>query len=178
MPEIVYITSFVRYSETNQTYTLIRTLFTVVDQEMSYKLFYLSTNGSDISSCGKTYETACKTFEHVLSLYYDVPHQRKLGLEIITSKSFTIDQDIMVSNTESSLINQTPYSSHKCKDASRFPSTNDRIMQYLHYMCIFVHRFPFRGFEVPFSEYHLIQRSKPCKRIILLQMFILMGLTS
>ena len=77
-------------------------LFTFVVSNLEYRLFYLSPNGKDVSTCGKTYETSCKTLEHVLSLYYKLTHQ--VGLEIITSKALIIDKKIMVSVLYSCLV--------------------------------------------------------------------------
>ena len=65
--------------------------------KMGYITFYLSSNGTDTSACGETEYTACATLDHVLSLYYGMSSDPHLGLEIITSKSFIINQNIMVS---------------------------------------------------------------------------------
>ena len=65
--------------------------------KMGYVTFYLSSNGTDTDSCGATINTACATLDHVLSLYYGTSYDPHLGLEIITSKSFIINQNIMVS---------------------------------------------------------------------------------
>ena len=59
--------------------------------------FYLSNNGTDTSTCGSTIDTACKTLEHVLSLYYNTTGQPQPRLNVMTSKSLRIDQRLMVS---------------------------------------------------------------------------------
>ena len=65
---------------------------------IGYNSFYLSSGGSDTSTCGATTSTACETLEYVLSLYYNTTHKPEMGLEIITSTSLIIDEHIMVSN--------------------------------------------------------------------------------
>ena len=66
------------------------------DYEDKYHAFFLSSSGTDSSTCGETTETACKTLDHVLSLYYNTT-QPQPGLEIMTSISLHIDQKLMVS---------------------------------------------------------------------------------
>ena len=61
-----------------------------------YEVFYLSIIGSDMAACGKTESTACKTLEHVISLYYNTTGQPQKGLEIITSKSLTVGKALKV----------------------------------------------------------------------------------
>ena len=70
--------------------------FTLSENEKEYDLFYLSSSGIDTSTCGKTMDTSCNTLEHVLSLHYNITGQSQKGLEIIMSKSFVIDRQIMV----------------------------------------------------------------------------------
>ena len=53
----------------------------------------MSSNGSNDSTCGDT-DTACRTLECVLYLYYNTPSH--YGPEIITDKSLTFDQHLMV----------------------------------------------------------------------------------
>ena len=55
--------------------------------------YHLSSNGTDESTCGSSEETACRTLEHVLSLYYNTT---KIGLKINTSTPLTINQQLMV----------------------------------------------------------------------------------
>ena len=58
-------------------------------------MYHISKNGRDKSMCGKTADSACKSLNYLLSIYYKkVP---KHGLSIITSKSLIINQQIMVS---------------------------------------------------------------------------------
>ena len=69
---------------------------TILTHLMSFRLcyiYYISSNGSDESTCGDT-GTACRTIEHVLYLFFNKSGQT--GLEIITSKSLVIDQRLMV----------------------------------------------------------------------------------
>ena len=69
--------------------------FTVDQQE--FELFYVTPDGEDASDCGKTVETACKTLNQILSIYYNKSGIPQQGLEIITSKSLiTIDKKLMV----------------------------------------------------------------------------------
>ena len=69
--------------------------FTVDQQE--FELFYVISDGKDVSDCGKTVETACKTLNQILSIYYNKSSIPQQGLEIITSKSLiTTDKQLMV----------------------------------------------------------------------------------
>ena len=60
---------------------------------LGFAAYHISSNGGDESMCGGTTDTACRTLEHVLSLYYTSSQSR---LEIITSKSLTIDKHLIV----------------------------------------------------------------------------------
>ena len=60
-------------------------------------VYHISSKGSDDSSCCGSTDTACKSLEHVLSLYYK--YESALGLEIITSTSLVIDHHLMVRYT-------------------------------------------------------------------------------
>ena len=53
--------------------------------------------------CGKTADSACKSLNYVLSIYYNKTQSPQLGLWIITSKSLNIDQQIMVSKKKFSI---------------------------------------------------------------------------
>ena len=67
---------------------------------MEYKLFYLTPEGEDVSTCGKTVETACKTLDQILTIYYNTTDTPSVGLEIITSKSLiTINKQLVVCNS-------------------------------------------------------------------------------
>ena len=59
--------------------------------------YYLLEDGTDVSTCGRTAETACKSLEFILNLYYKDSSSPDTGLEIITSESLIIDQQLMVS---------------------------------------------------------------------------------
>ena len=50
-----------------------------------------------MSTCGRTKDTACKSLEFILNLYYKDNVSPDAGLEIITSESLIIDQQLMVS---------------------------------------------------------------------------------
>ena len=68
-----------------------------VDQT-KFQLFCLTSDGEDVSNCGRTVETACKTLHQILNIYYKTSGIPPYGLEIITSKSLiTIDKQLMVS---------------------------------------------------------------------------------
>ena len=68
-----------------------------VDQT-KFQLFYLTSDGEDVSNCGRTMETACKSLHQILSIYYKTSDIPPYGLEIITPKSLiTIDKQLMVS---------------------------------------------------------------------------------
>ena len=61
------------------------------------ELFYLTPDGEDVSSCGKTVETACKTLHQILNIYYNTSGIPQHRLEIITSKQLiTINKQLMV----------------------------------------------------------------------------------
>ena len=77
-------------------YDFVVNSFSFPGDGWQYALYHMSSNGSDDSTCGVTMDTACKTLEHVLHLYYNSPYPPKVGLEIITSKSLTIDKHLMV----------------------------------------------------------------------------------
>ena len=63
-----------------------------------FELFYLTSDGENVSNCGKTVETACKTLRQILSIYYNTSGIPQHGLEIITSKSsIAINKELMVS---------------------------------------------------------------------------------
>ena len=68
-----------------------------VADKLDYELFYLTSDGMDVSSCGKTVETACKTLHQILSIYYNASDVPTCGLKIITSKSLiNINKQLMV----------------------------------------------------------------------------------
>ena len=62
-----------------------------------YQTFYISFNGSDVSTCGGTAENACETLAKVLSIFYSRTHYSQMGLKIITSTSLYLNQQIVVS---------------------------------------------------------------------------------
>ena len=63
-----------------------------------FETFYLTPDGEDVSNCGKTMETACKTLEQILEIYYNTSDVPQRGLEIITSKPLiTINNQLIVS---------------------------------------------------------------------------------
>ena len=64
-------------------------------------MYHISSHGSDDRTCGDT-DTACRTLEYVLYLYYNTSNQ--YGLEIITSSDLTINNQIMVRVTNTFLI--------------------------------------------------------------------------
>ena len=67
-----------------------------MDQQ-EFELFYLTPDGEDVSNCGETVETACKTLYQILSIYYNASGIPRHGLEIITSKPLiTINKQLMV----------------------------------------------------------------------------------
>ena len=67
---------------------------------MEYQLFYLTPEGEDLSTCGKTVETACKTLNQILTIYNNNTDTPSVGLEIITSKSLiTINKQLVVCRT-------------------------------------------------------------------------------
>ena len=69
-----------------------------------YELFYLTSGGEDVSNCGETVETACKTLRQILSIYYNTSGIPRHGLEIITSKSLIIiNKQLMVCMTTFSI---------------------------------------------------------------------------
>ena len=70
----------------------------IVRQDVDYVTFYLSSSGIDTSICGDTINTACKTLEHVLSLYYNTSPE--VGLELITSDSLNINQQLVVTRDD------------------------------------------------------------------------------
>ena len=67
------------------------------DDLFRYNSYYLSDSGTDVSTCGRTADVACKSLEYILNLYYKASSKPDVGLEIITSKSLIIDQQLMVS---------------------------------------------------------------------------------
>ena len=71
--------------------------FLTSDKPQQYNKYYISVNGADKSMCGKTVDSACKSLNYVLSIYYNRSESQQLGLSIITSKSLTINQQLMVS---------------------------------------------------------------------------------
>ena len=82
----------------NLPYTLVKLyeLFFSTDQN-EFELFYLTPDGEDVSNCGETVETACKTLRQILSIYYNTSDIPPHGLEIITSKPLiTINEQLMV----------------------------------------------------------------------------------
>ena len=61
------------------------------------ELFYLTSDGEDVTDCGKTVETACKTLHQILNIYYNTNGIPQHGLEIVTSKSLiTTNKQLMV----------------------------------------------------------------------------------
>ena len=63
-----------------------------------FEPFYLTPDGGDMSNCGEKIETACKTLEQILSIYYNRSDAPQSGLEIITSKCLiTINKQLVVS---------------------------------------------------------------------------------
>ena len=68
-----------------------------VTDELDYQLFYLTPGGDDVNYCGKTAETACKSLEQILSIYYNKSSIPQRGLEIITSNPLiNINKQLMV----------------------------------------------------------------------------------
>ena len=61
-----------------------------------YDTYYISENGRDMSMCGKTADSACKSLEYVLGIYYKKNQVPKPGLSLITSKSLTINRQLTV----------------------------------------------------------------------------------
>ena len=66
------------------------------DDLFRYDTYYLSDSGTDVSTCGRTADVACKSLEYILNLYNKASSKPDVGLEIITSKSLIIDQQLMV----------------------------------------------------------------------------------
>ena len=62
-------------------------------------VYHISPKGSDENTCGDTMNTACRTLQRVLHLYYNSEYQPALGLEIITATSLVIDHHLMVRST-------------------------------------------------------------------------------
>ena len=71
--------------------------FLPLGETQKYDMYYISENGSDTSTCGKTAGLACKSLENVLGIYYNKPQLPQIGLLIISSKSLTINQRLVVS---------------------------------------------------------------------------------
>ena len=69
----------------------------LTDDLFRYDTHYLSDSGTDMSTCGRTANAACKFIEYILSLYYKASSKPDVGLEIISSKSLIIYQQLMVS---------------------------------------------------------------------------------
>ena len=66
-------------------------------EQEDFQLFYLISDGNDVSNCGKTMETACKTLHQILNIYYNTSGIPEYGLEIITSKPLiTINKQLTV----------------------------------------------------------------------------------
>ena len=64
-----------------------------------YDTYYISDNGTDKSTCGKTEYSGCKSLKNVLSVYYNKTQAPLPGLSIVVSKSLTIkiNQQLVVS---------------------------------------------------------------------------------
>ena len=73
--------------------------FLTSDEAQQYYRFYISVNGTDKSTCGKTANSTCKSLKYVLGIYYNRDKSLQHGLSIITSKSLIINQELMVSPT-------------------------------------------------------------------------------
>ena len=86
------------YVQNYALFCILNYSYTITGHGKEKNTFYLSSNGTDTSTCGKSEFTACKTLEHVLSLYYNTTGQPQQKLNVITSKSLRIDQSLMVSN--------------------------------------------------------------------------------
>ena len=60
----------------------------------------MTPEGENVSNCGKTVETACKTLDQILTLYYNTTDAPSVGLEIITSESLiSINKQLVVCNS-------------------------------------------------------------------------------
>lgn len=64
-----------------------------------WDVYHLSASGEDSNTCGNSTETACKTLGYVLDLYYGTNDVYGIGtgLHVMTSKSVSINESLMVS---------------------------------------------------------------------------------